>query len=65
MIKKIYEFFFSRWKCEIHGRCKATWHRYSTTTGMHIVGSDYEREYVDYKYTNKFDGSVKIKRIYL
>lgn len=30
-----------------------------------MSNSEYERDYVDYKLTNKFDGSVKIKRKYL
>lgn len=33
--------------------------------GRPFDGSEYSRDFVDYKLTNKFDGSTKIKRVYL
>lgn len=59
---RLYEFFFSRWKKEVVKQGKETWNRYSPM-GFHQFS--YTRDFIDYKYTNKFDGSIKIKRKYL
>lgn len=62
-MKRLIEFLFFRWKCEIADRGEERWGK--TRNGRHIPNSDYKRSFIDYKYTNKFDGSVKIKRKYL
>lgn len=67
MIKKIIEFLFFRWKCEVLERGDEKWSRITRSMGVILEGSQqfYYRSYIDYKYTNKFDGSIKIKRVYL
>lgn len=62
-MKRIIEFLFFRWKWEVIKRGKATF--IHNLHGVNMSNSEFEREYVDYKLTNKFDGSVKIKRKYL
>jgi len=64
MIKKIIEFLFFRWKCEIHARGQDTF-IHMGIIGTVLPNSEFKRDYIDYKYTNKFDGSTKIKRVYL
>lgn len=61
-IKRIIEFLFFRWKREVIKQGNESWGRY---TPMEFKAFSYTRDYVDYKYTNKFDGSTKIKRKYL
>lgn len=61
---RLYEFLFDRWKITIEqqgieNRVKAF------STGISIPGSEFIRSFIDYKYTNKFDGSEKIVRKYL
>lgn len=63
-MKKIIEFLFFRWKKEIVKRGTERWFTRSGVTGT-TMGDNYSRDYVEYKYTNKFDGSTKIKRVYL
>lgn len=60
---RTYEFFFDRWKKEIVGRGNENWTKTNSVTGFLI--KKYNRDYVDYKFTNKFDGSTKITREYL
>lgn len=64
---RIYEFLFSRWKMEVVDRRSETWSNTPIVGGLPIVSqaTRYTRDYIDYKYTNKFDGSTKIKRKYL
>lgn len=62
-MKKLIEFLFFRWKKEIIRQGSETWQ--SSSFGHNVPDSDFKRTYVDYKYTNKFDGSQKIKRKYL
>lgn len=57
------EFLFFRWKCEVIERGIETWTMHSLSLPNRSI--EYQRNYIDYKYTNKFDGSVKIKRKYL
>jgi len=66
-MKRLYEFFFSRWKREIVDRGDESWETRwrNMTTGDVVSTHAYTRSFVDYKYTNKFDGSTKIKRKYL
>lgn len=60
---KLIEFLFFRWKKEIYKRGEEEWQK--SYLGHNIPDSEYRRSFVDYKYTNKFDGSTKIKRKYL
>jgi hypothetical protein len=60
---RIYEFFFKRWKEEIIERGSETWSK--TQYGINLPYSEYKRNYVLYKLTNKFDSSEKIKKQYL
>ena len=60
---KLWEFLFDRWKKEILNQGIETWQTTDSITGYCI--NEYKRNYVDYRYTNKFDGSTKIKREYL
>ena len=64
-MKRIYEFLFSRWKKEIYKRGEETWFKTCQYSGVAVPNSEYKRDYVEYKFTNKFDGSTKIKREYL
>lgn len=64
-MKRLFEFFFSRWKKEVIETGTDTYFLRSKITGMQIPNSDFLREWVKYKYTNKFDGSEKIKKVYL
>lgn len=61
---RLYEFFFSRWKKEVIKQGRESWFHKSAVTGLQL-GASYQRDFIDYKYTNKFDGSTKIKRKYL
>lgn len=54
---RIYEFLFNRWKKEIYDEGAEAWHNGAT-------GRRYQKDYVRYKYTNKFDGSTKIVKEY-
>ena len=60
---RIWEFFFSRWKKEIIKRGSETW--ISRHPYLRDLDTKFSRDYVEYKLTNKFDGSQKIKRVYL
>lgn len=60
---KLIEFIFFRWKKEIHARGQDTWVR--NIGGVNLTNSTYKRDFIEYKYTNKFDGSEKIKRKYI
>jgi hypothetical protein len=64
---KLIEFLFFRWKKEVVGRGAESWISTPVVGGVPMSGSStrYARDWVDYKYTNKFDGSTKIKRKYL
>lgn len=62
-MKRFIEFLFFRWKQEIIKRGTESWSQ--KIMGTPITGSEYARDFVDYKLTNKFDGSTKIKRKYL
>jgi hypothetical protein len=62
-MKRLIEFLFFRWKKEVMSRGSEKW--FQKIVGTPIIGSEYIRDFVDYKYTNKFDGSTKIKREYL
>lgn len=66
-MKKIIEFLFFRWKKEIAGRGTEQWGSTPHANGLPLNSHTrkYTRDFVDYKYTNKFDGSTKIKRVYL
>jgi len=57
-MKLLIEFLLFRWKKEIHARGEESWYYPG-------YGRDGIRSFIDYKYTNKFDGSTKIKRKYL
>ena len=61
-MNKIIEFLFFRWKREIHARGQETWFREGPIYGDRI---EFKRSFIEYKFTNKFDGSQKIKRKYL
>lgn len=60
---RLFEFLFDRWKKEVILQGTETWQHTLPITG-HVI-SENERNFVDYKYTHKFDGSTKIKREYL
>ncbi len=60
---RIYEFFFKRWKEEILEQGSEPWFR--SINGRRIPSSEYSRNYVVYKLTNKFDSSEKIRKEYL
>lgn len=64
---RIFEFFFSRWRKEVVDRGNEIWSSTPIVGGIPIVtqATRYSRDWIDYKYTNKFDGSTKIKRKYL
>lgn len=63
---RIWEFFFDRWKIEFVEEVKENWIKRVVhyPTGIEVPNS--QREYVKtihvYRYTNKFDGSVKMVR---
>ena len=59
---RLLEYLFNRWKKEVVKQGSETWTRHSPAGFKQF---SYTRNYVDYKYTNKFDGSTKIKRKYL
>lgn len=62
-MKTIIEFLFFRWKVTIYARGEEKWITY--LYGCESLGKEHLRNFIDYKYTNKFDGSEKIKRKYL
>jgi hypothetical protein len=63
-LHRLWEFLFDRWKIEFIKEEKETWTRRNTLNGLPVPGSerDYIKNFYVYKYTNKFDGSVKIVR---
>ena len=61
-VQRIYEFLFNRWKKEVIEEGQDRFYNYSF--GVKI-GDAFYRQFVKYKLTNKFDGSVKIKKVYL
>lgn len=61
-MKKLYEFLFNRWKVEV---IEEGWDRFKHQSVLWEDNGYFYKEYVKYKYTNKFDGSVKIKKKYL
>lgn len=61
-MKKLYEFLFNRWKREVIEEGEDRFFNYSF--GVR-VGDPFYRQFVKYKLTNKFDGSVKIEKKYL
>lgn len=63
-MKRLIEFLFFRWERKVVNRGTESWFSIDATTGLR-AGHNYTRDYVDYKLTNKFDGSEKIKRVYL
>ena len=75
IINKIYEFFFERWKIEVSEIKEETWSRRlynlqrilsDPETNEYKTGfTQFKRTFVIYTYRNKFDGSIKIKKVYL
>jgi hypothetical protein len=61
---RLWEFLFDRWKIEFIREEKETWTRRSTLNGLPVPGFKrvYIKNFYVYKYTNKFDGSVKMVR---
>jgi hypothetical protein len=61
LFEYLYNFFFNRWTSTIieegsgQWRCKSILH----------ADYSYQRKFVKYKLTNKFDQSEKIERVYL
>lgn len=62
-MKRLIEFLFFRWKVTVHSRGTEKWTTY--LYGSDLLSHQYQRDYIEYKYTNKFDGSEKIKRKYI
>ena len=61
---RLYEFLFDRWTVSIIDEGKETWTSRPYGIDAELKYS-YTRYYVKYKLTNKFDGSVKIKKKYI
>jgi len=61
-MKRLIEFLFCRNKWEIIKRGEEEWTRYMPPLNTPHI---FKRDYVDYKITNKFSGSTKMKRKYL
>jgi hypothetical protein len=63
---RIWEFLFDRWKIEFVEEVQEKWLKRSTYMDTGIVVPGTEREFIKtihvYRYTHKFDGSVKMVR---
>ena len=62
---RLYEFLFDRWVVTIERRGLETWITRSNVYGMETAAHEYKRNFIEYRYKNKFDGSEKIVRKYL
>lgn len=62
-MKKLIEFIFFRWKTEIIEEGCEAWIK--RPYDISSLGYEVGRHFVKYKLTNKFDGSEKIKKVYL
>lgn len=61
-LHRLWEFLFDRWKIEFIEEKNETWVKRTTYDEIPIPGTEreYNRTFHMYRYTNKFDGSVKI-----
>jgi hypothetical protein len=63
---RIWEFLFDRWKIEFVKEVNEKYKKYSRSNATGQIVPNSEREYIKtihvYRYTHKFDGSVKMVR---
>ena len=63
LFEYIYNFFFNRWTSTVIEEGRETWVAAHNITGYET--RRYDRDFIKYKLTNKFDKSEKIKKVYL
>ena len=53
------------WTQKVLEQGSEQWNKTWTSTGMRIPNSEFERDFIVYEVTNRWTGSVTIKKVYL